>query len=221
MEHTDVVVPTDFSVPEEPGSIAEAVELGYRIGATLQKGAVDVLEAADLCALASGRHGSRGLSVLCRAAHIERTKFFKLCVIGRDERLRRIDQLLPPSFSTIHLISQLDDKTFDAAVQAGIIHPNVRRGEIEALRKSRNSNEKVTHAAELPRAVEEMTAGGRYEIMVPKDIDAGRFAQVKQTLGALNKKFGIEIVSMRALIDSRDPARTPDPDGSLGEPADR
>ncbi len=220
MKQTDLIIPAGFSVPEEPTSIAEVAEAGRQIKTSLQTAAAHVLITAGLCERAFRQYRSKHLPVLLRAAQMNRATFMKFVSIGRDERLKSIKELLPPGFSVIHAVSQLSDEAFKEATEAGIIHPQVRRSEIEALRKPGTSKESVTQA-ELPAAVRDLTAGGRCEFLVPKDIDAGRFAQVKQALGALTKKFGIEIVSIRDLIDSRDPAHTSDPRGSPSEPADR
>jgi hypothetical protein len=121
----------------------------------------------------------------------------KYVAVAGDQRLRRIEALLPPSYSIIHQISQLTDQTFDDAVRAEVIHPNVHRAEIESLRKSSASKNKAPTADKLPEAVSEMAAGSRYELIVPKEIGASRYAQIKRALASLHRKFGIEIVTIK------------------------
>ena len=73
----------------------------------------------------------------------------KYVAIAHDVRLRRIELLLPPSLSTIHQIAQLNDEEFDEAIKAEIIRPNVRRSEIEGLRKAAANNDKATTPRQL------------------------------------------------------------------------
>jgi hypothetical protein len=97
--------------------------------------AADVLETAKLCLQAYERYGSQGLSVVLRAADIEKAKFLKHTAIARDQRLGRIATQLPASYSILYQLTQLGDEVLEEAVKAGLIHPDVRRAEIEALRK--------------------------------------------------------------------------------------
>ena len=90
---------------------------------------------------------------------MSKTTFMKFVVIGRDQRLRRIEGMLPPGFSIIYEVSQLNNEVFDEAVKAGVIHPHVRRVEIEALRKSSAGKNKASTADELPEVVRELAAG--------------------------------------------------------------
>ncbi|MGZ4987724.1 MAG: hypothetical protein ACXWBP_06780 [Limisphaerales bacterium] len=200
MENTDKVVPagTETAVPvKEAGFISEAAELGRQIGASWQKATAQILDTAELCDLAFRRHALRGLPTVLRTAQMGRTTFMKLVVIGRDQRLRQIEAQLPPAFSTIYAVSHLSDAVLGEAMRAGLIHPNVRRAEIEALRKP---NDKVTkQAAELPATVREIAAGGHYELMLPKDVRADHCEQIGQILHGLQTKFGVEIVSFKAL----------------------
>ena len=135
MQNIEVVAPPYLPVEEEPFAISEAVEFGRTIKASWQKAAAQVLDTAELCERAFRRYGSRGLPVLLRTAQMSKSTFMKLVTIGRDERLRRVKDLLPPGFSVIYALSQLSNEDFNDSVQAGIIHPQVRRAEIEALRK--------------------------------------------------------------------------------------
>ena len=199
MENLDAVVPIRSPVIEEPISIAEVGELGRKIKASYQMAAAHVLTTAELCCQGFARWGSRGLPLLLRTAQMSKTTFMKFVVIGRDQRLRRIEGMLPPGFSIIYEVSQLSNEVFDEAVKAGVIHPHVRRAEIEALRKSGASKIKQDCDLQSPVMVSEITPGGRYELSLPKDIGLDHCAQVKKTLGALGRKFGVEIVSLKTL----------------------
>ena len=105
MENLDAVVPIRSPVIEEPISIAEVGELGRKIKASYQMAAAHVLTTAELCYQGFARWGSRGLPLLLRTAQMSKTTFMKFVVIGRDQRLRRIEGMLPPGFSIIYEVS--------------------------------------------------------------------------------------------------------------------
>ena len=196
MQKTDIIVPIALPAIEEPISISEVSEVGRKIKASWLTTTAHILTTAELCDQGFTKWGSRGLPLLLRVAQMNKTTFMKLVVIGRDQRLRRIESMLPPGFSIIYEISQLNTEVFDEAVRAGVVHPHVRRAEIEALRKSSASKNKAPTADELP-AVSEMTAGSRYELIVPKEMGANRYAQIKRALASLHRKFGIEVVTIK------------------------
>lgn len=194
MQYDETQVPPELPVIREPISIAEAAELGREIRANWRKVVGGVLKAGEMCARALKLYGSTALPVVLRAAEMSRPTFMKLAVIGRDSRLRPIEALLPPNYSIIHQVSQLDDGALNEAVKAGVIHPHVRRAEIEALRKPGKSTDKgCTENTELPAAVKEVSAGGRYELLLPTDIRPMDCVRIRLALNALQKKFGIEI----------------------------
>ena len=99
----------------------------------------------------------------------------------------------------------------------------MRRAEIEALRKPGGSKNKGSAADEPPAAVKEITAGGRYEFIVPKDIRADHCATMRQIFHGLHAKFGVEIVSITELQAVRirsSPLRCPWTRRSPVKPAD-
>jgi hypothetical protein len=194
------MVPAELPLINEPVSILEPAEVGREIGANWRKATADVLRTAELSARAFSLYGPTALPIVLRAAGLSRSTFMKLVVIGRDARLRPIEEVLPPNYSIIHQISQLDDRALDEAVEVGVIHPNVRRAEIEALRRREvpKGGERA-QAGELPIAVKELSAGRRYEFALPADIRWDHCEQVKRSLGMLQIKFGVQIVPIKEL----------------------
>jgi hypothetical protein len=67
----------------------------------------------------------------------------KLLVIGRDKRLRRsnIYGLLPPNYSIIYEITQLDNEELRTAVMDGEISPRIHRSTFIAWRKAHRLGE--------------------------------------------------------------------------------
>jgi hypothetical protein len=158
------------------------------------------LKTSDLCLVAQQRYGEFGLPVVLGAAKMEKSKFMKYLSIARDGHLRRIQPLLPASFSSIHLMVQLSDKAFEEAVKADLIRPDVRRGEIEALRKPiASKGKRAAEATDLPAALKEMAPGGHLAFAVPDDLDADACEQVRRVLHKLQKAFGVQIVSTKDL----------------------
>jgi hypothetical protein len=135
----------------------------------------------------------------------------KYLSIAQDARLRRIQPLLPASFSTIHQIVQLSDNVFEEAVKADLIRPDVRRTEIEALRKPFASKGKeAAQDSDLPVAVKEMAPGCRLEFVVPDNIEPDACAQMRRVLHKLQKAFGVQIVSIKDLDPTpKDAVATP------------
>jgi hypothetical protein len=198
METLDAVVPIRLPVIEEPISIAEVGELGRKIKASYEAAAAHTLTTAELCCQGFTQWGSRGLPLLLRTAQMSKTTFMKFVVIGRDQRLRRIEGMLPPGFSIIYQVSQLSDEVFDEAVKAGVIHPHVRRAEVEALRKSSPGRTKAPAINEIPEAVRELTAGSRCELIVPQGIRTDQCVRVKKLLKNLHTKFGVQFLTIAA-----------------------
>ena len=124
---------------------------------------------------------------------MSKSKFMKYVAIAHDVRLRQIELLLPPSLSTIHQIAQLNDEEFGEAIKAEIIRPNVRRSEIESLRKAAANNDKATTPpANSPAVLREIAAGSHCELIVPDDFGPDDCARIRQLLQRLHTKFGVE-----------------------------
>jgi hypothetical protein len=197
MKDPELVIPSNISVPVEHGSMAEAAELGRQIKASEQKAVAHVLETAHLCELGFQKYRTRGLPVLLRAAEMSKTTFMKYVGIAHDTRLKRIENLLPPNFTTIHQICQLTDEEFEEAIRAEIIRPTVRRREIEYLRETTARDDKEpAHALKPPPALMGLAAGGHYELVAPNDLGPDDRARIGKLLQRLHAKFGVEIVAI-------------------------
>jgi len=203
-------IPTKLPVNQGTGFLSDAAEHGRQIGASVQKTAEQIFNTSDLCLTAQQRYGDCGLPVVLRAAKMQRSTFMKYLSIARDSRLRRIQPLLPASFTTIHLIAQLSDDMFQAAVKAEAIHPDVRRVEIEALRKGTGGKGKQRpNECELPGDLREMMAGSRFEFLVPLNLQADGCAQMRQILHRLCTKYDIQVVAIKELESSPNAVMTP------------
>jgi hypothetical protein len=209
MQLEQIVEPSELLVPSKVFSVTEAAELGRQIKASVQKVATDVLETAKLCLRAYERYGPQGLSVVLRAAEMEKTKFLKHMAIARDQRLGRIAMQLPAGYSVLYQITQLSDEVFEAAAKERIIHPDVGRGDIDALRKPSNRSNKQLDVREVSAALKEMVPGGRLELVVPNGIDAAACAEMRRVLFRLQTRFGAQFVSIKELDTTRTAVTTP------------
>jgi len=202
---------TGATATETPVStILEAAEMGRQIGASFQKAANDVLASASLCAVAYERHSSMGLSTVLRYAQMGKATFLKLVRIGRDQRLPPITTRLPPSYSIMYEVSQLDDQQLGLAIKADMIRPDVRRAEIVALRKPSNRKAgtvQKTGGEEAPIAVPmdasdathkrmSVSAGRRFELRVPPSASKEAFNRIQTMLERLHSEFGVEILPL-------------------------
>jgi len=112
--------------------------------------------------------------------------------------LREIEKLLPPAFSSIHLICQLTTEQFDEAIKAEIIRPTVRRSEIEYLRKTAaNNDEEPKKMAELPPVFRQMAAGGHCELVFPNDLGPNDCARIGRLLNRLRTNCRVQIVAIK------------------------
>ena len=100
MENLDAVVPIRSPVIEEPISIAEVGELGRKLRRATDGGGARSNH-SELCCRAS-RDGGRGGCLYSSNGADEQDNLYEICVIGRDQRLRRIEGMLPPGFSIIY-----------------------------------------------------------------------------------------------------------------------
>lgn len=183
----------DFERP--PRSIPEARKLGRQIRAYNWQGRTsETLEVARECSDAKWRFTSDGLIALRRTAGMNETTFRRLAAVGGDRRLSRIAPLLPSSISALYELTRLDNKTFDDAIKAGIIHPEVRQAEVKALREPINANDKlIRRKREDPEDLaqfSDIAPGVRHQLVVPEDTHAYFCAQIVELVRWLQSEVG-------------------------------
>lgn len=89
-----------------------------------------------------------------------------LMAVAKDPRLsdRNHGSALPASWRTLYELSKLDGDSFQAALAAGTIKPDMERKEARALRRGDRRLERLARAEELaaaPVPLEHIVAGGR------------------------------------------------------------
>jgi hypothetical protein len=75
-----------------------------------------------------------GRKLLLEKLKMQESTFSKLVQIGDNRQLPKIIKHLPPSFSTIYLISQLPQEQLDEGVETGMINTEATREEIKKLK---------------------------------------------------------------------------------------
>ena len=90
-----------------------------RIRAHWQRATASIMEVARLCAEANNRLSAAQKKQLVKVLPFSGPTFSKLAQIGDDRRLHsnRLQKLLPPSYSIIYSVGQLEDGELKAAIK--------------------------------------------------------------------------------------------------------
>ncbi len=102
-----------------------------RFPRTWRKEAESILAAGEV--LAETKPDYQAYSVLTKEMGLAPRMCERLIKIGTDERLRRIQRLLPDSWATLEKIAGLSDEQFHEALRKKLIHPKVKRREIRSF----------------------------------------------------------------------------------------
>ena len=134
--------PAQASAAGFPGEILENTEAtsvdayAANISVAWHRTVNAVMTTAQFCAQADSRLTSQEKKELIGKLPFGEETFSKLVRIGSDARLQRpeIQELLPPRYTIIYLITTLGPEEFEEAVQANVIHAEQTRSGIEKWR---------------------------------------------------------------------------------------
>jgi len=98
------------------------------------KGVEEVLEAAKLCAEAVKVLNQGELRSFKNGLPFKKSKLSKLVKVGSDRRLDSVKEILPAGYTILYEIACLSDLVFNKALEEGVIHPELQKGEIEKWR---------------------------------------------------------------------------------------
>jgi hypothetical protein len=193
----------DFEMP--PRSISEARKLGRQLKAYGWQGRTSgTLEVAGQCSRATGDFTPCGLIALREAAGMSKATFRRLAAIGGDWRLSRIEPLLPATISTLYEITKLNNQTFDDAIKAGIIHPEMRLAEVKALQRPANPNDKsIKREREDPLELahfSDIATGVRHHLIVPEGANPYTRWQLEEVLSWLHTKLHVRTTRYEFMI---------------------
>jgi hypothetical protein len=96
----------------------------------------EIFRCSSLCAEAYKRLNKSDGKELLKGLPFGASTFSKLVKIGNNDRLRRYIKDLPPSLSTIYLLTSLSYAQLKQGIDTGIINPDARRRDIEFWRNS-------------------------------------------------------------------------------------
>lgn len=122
---------------ETPDDAAVVRAFAETISASWRRALGEILAVAGYCAEADAKLTPEQKKELIDLLPFGPSAFSKLVTISKDDRLRRpeIQKLLPPHYTTLHLITTLDEDELSAAVADNVIHAEVKRGTLEKWRK--------------------------------------------------------------------------------------
>jgi hypothetical protein len=115
-----------------------------RIRTHWHRAAASIMEVARLCADANNRLSAPNKKELVKVLPFSSPTFSKLAQIGDDPRLQtqRVQKLLPPSYSIIYSVGQLDDNELEAAIKEGIVTPTLKRSDLDEWMVKKKYREK-------------------------------------------------------------------------------
>jgi hypothetical protein len=200
--------------PTEPSTIS-LEDLLKRIWSGWQRATVDIIEVGKACRQINDTWSPEEHQGLFKGKTLpfNRSTFTKLTQIRRDKRLDGIKANLPPSYSIIYEVTLLNDAQLEDALRDGIIHPQVRRTEIVALRKPTvdqggAGSQDGGQESQGDRAVSgentavQIEAGHLYELKIPSTVKGEDCDSISQALEKLIARFGVEVVPINELPET-------------------
>ncbi len=164
-----------------------------RITSHWQKATASILEVAALCADANSNLMRDEKRLLLEEIPFSAATFSKLATIGSNQRLRgqRLRKLLPPSYSIIYAVAQLDHGELKAAVREKVISPTSTRAQIERWVAKRRVTGVELQKLESKTVLE---LAFYAEIRLPSNIPKEKLAEIGRFLAPMKQKFGAEIL---------------------------
>ena len=127
---------------------AELVEeFAVKIKTSWFRSVEEICRRGKYCAEADRRLSPEGKKALLQKLPFGASDFSRLVRIGNDRRLPTIIKRLPPSFSSIYLVTGLSNDQLKAGLKAGIISTKATREQIELFRDKATSKASATTPA--------------------------------------------------------------------------
>jgi hypothetical protein len=183
------------------------------------KSTIAIFEVAKLCYQAKETLSPEDKRKLQEPGGLPFSKptFVKLALIGSDKRLELIQAELPPSFTAIYEIHQLDGDQLNTAVSTKVVHPDATRAEIMNFRRSCSSKRAEPQkggplSSSAGRTEAHGDAMGAHTLSKTGSIDAKEYQQPAQN-GSLQlaKQRSLQIEPGR-LYELKIPSTTSAPD---------
>jgi hypothetical protein len=167
-EEIESFIKGDEANPKTGGKHNEAKlieEFASKIKASTSRSVQEILKRGAYCVQAEKQLSPEGNETLLKKLPFGASERSKYLRIGRDGRLPKNIKQLPPSFSTIYLISLLPDDQLKAGIKTGIISARATREDIERFGGDAASKPKASLIAKSragrTKALDEPTRTGR------------------------------------------------------------
>jgi hypothetical protein len=148
----DVATPANGSKPLSASEQAKLIDkFASEIRSLWYRSVKEILDMAKACAAADRQLGPKQRKILVEKLPFGESAFSKLVQIGKDLHIRDIIKWLPPSYSTIYLVSQMSKQQRESGIEAGVIHADATREDIENFRAGDRSSPKADPRSEPER----------------------------------------------------------------------
>lgn len=171
---------------EQPIAEVSLSDIAAKINAKWRERADQTLEIAGLCAVAYAKLSRGHRKAFYGTLPFGRSRFAKFVSIGKGRLMQpALRDRLPPHWSSLYLLAELNDEEWSATLDAGLVNPEVKRREIEGfIAKLRPSRKKAGAAKKIGIV-----------LSVPPDITSNQRREFEKKLGAVCDEFGVEMRS--------------------------
>ena len=177
--------------PDYITDMADGIRVGWH------KATADIMDVAGRCADAARCLSRTEKEALYPLLPFNRATFSKLVKVGRDGRLKSpvMQRQLPPNYSIIYAVAQLDDDEFEAACEENIICPELKRADLSKWVRERRGE---------PTRADDTPALSRDQYAAFTGVSIDKFSpdvlkRLDTELLALAEKYGIELIGPRKL----------------------
>ena len=135
---------------------------------------------------------------------ISQSTISKLLLIGRNKYLPTKTNSLPPHWTTIYEISQLEETEFDDGVREGFINPSSTKRDIDLFRSRFTTNDDDTNDDDTNDDDTNVSTLGT--IAIPSSFDLNKLDELMNEVRELESRYGVEFKSdksKRGLIGIR------------------
>ena len=143
----------------QSGEIPSVACYASEIRVNWQRGVETFMNVARLCADANTRLSEAKKQELMTSLPFGQATFSKFAKFGADTRLTpEIQRLLPPRYTTMYAVSLLTNEEFDQAIVEKIIHPDLKREELEKWRREQKKSGEEARSSEQAANAPTITA---------------------------------------------------------------
>jgi hypothetical protein len=121
---------------------------------------------------------------------IDRSGYERRVLVGKDRRLQKIPQFLPPHHTTLYELAHFSDSELAEAVESKIIHPAVTRSRLKAWIETRRE----PHRVDDHRSNAASNAVRNPSLYIPPDMADDIREQFEEALKDLCESFGVDVV---------------------------